>query len=120
MWPDWGEVGAFLGGVAQSVQHGWNSLNALMKQTPMETAHALNKGLSNGSIQKAVTHGIVKTAVKLATGSKLDKAATLGVVVGEVAQVVLPGSDIAKAGDVAKLGDAAKVVEGASTESRYI
>jgi hypothetical protein len=116
MWPDWGDVGMFLGSVAQSVQHGWDGVKALMKQTPMETASALSKGLKSGSIKNALIKSVVKNTVKFATGSHLDKAAVAGTVVGEVAQLGLPEGDIAKAGEVSKMGELEGAVKATASD----
>jgi hypothetical protein len=114
MWPDWGDVGMFLGGLAQDLQHGWNNVNAFMRQSPGETIRSVKKGLNNGSIKNSLVKSVVKTAVKLATGDHADKMAALGTVTGEALQIGLPEGDIAKAGEVAKLADATKIADEAT------
>ncbi|WP_419698977.1 DUF6443 domain-containing protein [Mucilaginibacter sp. NFX135] len=111
MWPDWGKIAYFAGKVAQNLQEGWNNLRATMRQTPMQTADAISKGLSNGSIKNALVGAVVHNTVKAVTGTNTDKLEVAAVVTGEIIQLGLPGGDIGKASDVAKMGRAARMGE---------
>jgi len=53
MWPDWGQVGMFLGGVAQSIQHGINGVKSFAKD-PVGSMNRLERGLKNGSVKNAL------------------------------------------------------------------
>jgi len=110
MWPDWEDVGLFLGGVAQSIQNGYNNLKAVMRQTPWETAASLRKGIRSGNIKKAIVNSAVSTTAKFVMGDNHDKAIIGGAVTGEVIQLVVPEGDAAKAADLAKMGEGAKLV----------
>jgi len=116
MWPSLAELKAYSKALISDLKEGWNGVNALMKQTPVETFNSLSKGLNSGHIQNALIKSVVKNVVKYATGNKVQKAAVLGTVTGEVTQLVLPEGEIAKAGEVNKISEAADVAK----SSEYI
>jgi hypothetical protein len=94
-----------LGSFAQDLQHGYDNLKAMMRQAPWETADALGKGLSNGSIKNAIIHFFVKNTGKFARGSRFDKDEVIGTLGGEALQLGLPEGDVAKAGEISRLGE---------------
>ena len=108
MWPDWGQVGMAIGSAAESIQHGIDGVKSFLRD-PIGSINSLEKGVRNGSIKNAIVKGVVKSAIKFATGDKYDKAAVAGTAVGEAIQLGLPEGDIAKAADEA--GQIAKVVD---------
>ncbi|WP_285060265.1 DUF6443 domain-containing protein [Pedobacter ginsengisoli] len=110
MWPDPGDVGIFLGGVAQSIQRGLDGFSQLMREDPSETVANLATGLKDGSIKDGLIKSAVNTVVGFATGSKTDKLQIAGNVTGDIAQLALAAGDIGKAGEVtqmARVGDEA-------------
>jgi len=111
----WGPEAMYLGNLAQDLQHGYDSLKAVMRQAPWETASSLIKGLESGSIKNAVIHSTVKNTVKFARGNWLDKGAVWGTFVGEVLQLGFAEGDFAKAGEmsnIVKAGTQAEKISG--------
>jgi len=109
MWPDPGDVGLFLGGVAQSIQRGLDGFSQLMREDPSQTVSNLANGLRDGSIKDGLVKSVVKTVVGFANGSKADKLLIAGNVTGDIAQLALAAGDIGKANEVTQMARVGEV-----------